>query len=578
MTTSKQYTSGDDLFAAVHDFVTRTLEGQVTQDDVDRFEELLRDNPEAESLYIEYLRTTVALPGAMARTSFTGQPEAEATPAVNLFAGLADAVHWTSHPWRFFAVVMVLTMLTWSVFYVAMLSGTGKRNLQHGPIAAGSAGREVARIVEMRDVRWNAASETPVNSRLHVGDQLEFSAGLMQIEYRTGVRLIVEGPAALRIDGPNKVGMDVGRLAAEVATAAVGFRVDTPAATIVDLGTEFATVVEQSHACDVFVYQGTIEVEPLAADGRPSGAKHRLVAGQSLRISAERTVEPNAASDPEQIVRRMPQVGNGNGSDAYAQAVLASKPLAYWRFEETQGDRAADASGNGNHAEYGEKVWRGVRGVTGKTFSGFESGNCAAGFPGKTYRPDENLPVEYNDCVIAQLAKIPDDYSVELWVYSARRSDDRDVSGYFFSRGANQQRDSVGDHLSIRGAFTPLTAGHIACYNGVDRRASLVSRSALRPQRWYYVVLVRQDDNIRVYLDGEETPQISGPADCSLLPDSSRIYVGIRNDGMFSFRGRIDEVAIYDRPLSLEEVAGHYTAAVGEKTNGEGASGKETHN
>src|SRR5207249_4618020 len=36
----------------------------------------------------------------------------------------------------------------------------------------------------------------------------------------------------------------------------------------------------------------------------------------------------------------------------YAQAVLASRPLAYWRLDDIQGPIALDASGHGRHATY----------------------------------------------------------------------------------------------------------------------------------------------------------------------------------------------------------------------------------
>ena len=438
----------------------------------------------------------------------------------------------------------------------------------------GPSAMPVARLSGAVKAKWRKGDRTlEIGDVCSQGEEIHLVEGLIEVEFFRGAKAVVEGPAVLAFSDANNGYLESGKLVAAVPRRAVGFCLDTPLSRVTDLGTEFGVIVEPSRAVDVFVYEGTVEVEPRGADSHlnASGTKRRLSAGQSLRVSSEGTVEPNTVAEPKQLVRHLPEgTGDAQGSDAYAQAVLASKPLAYWRFEETEGDWAVDSSGNGNDAEYGEKVWRGVRGMACKAFAGFESGNRAAGFPGKGY--------QYKDCVSARLARLPDEYSVELWMCNARPNDERDVTGVFFSRAANQRSDSVGDHLSIRGACTPMTAGHLACYNGRNYRASLVSRSALRPQQWYYVVFVRQDDNIRVFLDGEETPQISGPADYPLLPDSDRIHIGIRNNGEYSFCGRIDEVAIYDRPLSFEEIAGHYMTAIGAKVNEEKTSKNKKEN
>ena len=81
-------------------------------------------------------------------------------------------------------------------------------------------------------------------------------------------------------------------------------------------------------------------------------------------------------------------------------------------------------------------------------------------------------------------------------------------------------------------------------------------------QSWHHVALVRDGTDVTVYLDGRIQPEISGGT--APAPASDEVFIGGRSDDQFNFEGRIDEVAIYLRALSAEEVQKHYRVAVGE--------------
>src|SRR5262249_54057106 len=70
-----------------------------------------------------------------------------------------------------------------------------------------------------------------------------------------------------------------------------------------------------------------------------------------LEVQAEPRILSAVLGLLEQVAgkpRRVPVHPDG----AYAKAVLAAKPVAYWRGTEFSGPSAADASGHGNHAQY----------------------------------------------------------------------------------------------------------------------------------------------------------------------------------------------------------------------------------
>ena len=473
------------------------------------------------------------------------------------------AIYWRVHPGSFLTVTAALTLLFWIVFYGWIASE--QRQTAHNANEAARV-EVVASLRVSPNCRWSEKIKPPTDfGRLVAGQQLAINVGLLEVTYGSGARVILEGPANYTVAKRNGGRLDLGRLVAQVPEVAQGFAVQTPTSTVVDLGTEFGVVVDKTRACDVFVYDGTVEVEPLETDGRPSGKKHRLTAGQSLRVGPAGTVEPAAVSNPKQLVRYLsePITTEAEGSDAYARAVLASKPLAYWRFEETEGDRAVDASGNGNDAEYGEKVWRGLHGVPAARFPGLEKNNRAAGFPGLSRVAGTSSSIVEGERVTASLDQLPDDYSVELWCYNRRPVSERPVTGYFFSRAADESFEGAGgDHCGIAGPYIENGAGRLLYYGGMGRKSGVVGHSVLKTREWYHIAFVRLGEDIRMYLDGNPTADLSGSLKRRLGKGCRWVFVGGRNDKYFGFRGRIDEVALYDRPLTAKEIHQHYAAAV----------------
>ena len=65
-------------------------------------------------------------------------------------------------------------------------------------------------------------------------------------------------------------------------------------------------------------------------------------------------------------------------------------------------------------------------------------------------------------------------------------------------------------------------------------------------------MLVRQGDSIRVYLGGKL--EISGESPIQYSPHFETLYVGGRNDKKFCFEGRIDEVAVYNRAMTSDQI------------------------
>ncbi|UCD07723.1 MAG: hypothetical protein JSW41_02000, partial [Candidatus Aenigmatarchaeota archaeon] len=89
-------------------------------------------------------------------------------------------------------------------------------------------------------------------------------------------------------------------------------------------------------------------------------------------------------------------------------------------------------------------------------------------------------------------------------------------------------------------------------------RESKTSSSALTTDTWYHIVaVVRGADDMDIYINGtDDGGSYSGNGN-TFVYGTGDVRIGSRNDG-YEFNGTIDDVMIFNRSLSAEEVAGLY--------------------
>ncbi len=230
---------------------------------------------------------------------------------------------------------------------------------------------------------------------------------------------------------------------------------------------------------------------------------------------------------------------------AYPQAVLASKPAAYWRLSESVGTRAHDSSGNELHGIFEPGVALFLPGAASESFSGRKTNNRCAHFAGGRMQ--------------AALKDPSGAYSVEMWFWNGLPNDARPVTGYLFSRGVDGRKNAPGDHLGIGG--THEAAGRLIFFDGNGPSGLLVGKTQIAPKTWNHVILTRDGEQVTAYLNGKREPEIAGKAHVAGAEQARHVFIGGRNDNFANFEGKIDEVAFYDRVLSADEVVAHFAAA-----------------
>jgi hypothetical protein len=212
-------------------------------------------------------------------------------------------------------------------------------------------------------------------------------------------------------------------------------------------------------------------------------------------------------------------------------------PTLHWRFDETSGSTAGDASGSGFRGTY-----TGVTGIP----------SPSALVPTVHYPdPSSRAFVAANrQAVVISPAPAPsrpaNNLTVSLWYRTT-------LLDLGHNPPAASEAVSNGDNYFVRIratdiAFTRLSAsGYIVCFAVVSDHLD---------GRWHHVAGVASPSGTRVYVDGVERCSNTRGDDMTYShgPD---LWVGRHGNGQtnWDFDGNIDDVRIYNRALPAEEVA-----------------------
>ena len=152
-------------------------------------------------------------------------------------------------------------------------------------VAAETTAQGCAVLTQMLDAQF--LKTTHASGETLAPGKFQLTQGWAQIEFFSGATLLVEGAAELEIVSSWEARCLSGKVRVHVPPAAHGFRLHTPDAQLVDLGTEFAVNVQAGgKLADVHVFEGEVIAHPSA------GAEMSLREGQSLRGAARAALDP----------------------------------------------------------------------------------------------------------------------------------------------------------------------------------------------------------------------------------------------------------------------------------------------
>lgn len=127
---------------------------------------------------------------------------------------------------------------------------------------ANPASERVALLAQAIDVTWeDGGGNFSAGSALPKG-WLKIAKGTLRLDFYSGARVILEGPAAIELLSPDLARLEKGKLTARVPPPAEGFTVISSELRVVDRGTEFGMNVSgTNNDCEVHVFDGEVELQ-----------------------------------------------------------------------------------------------------------------------------------------------------------------------------------------------------------------------------------------------------------------------------------------------------------------------------
>jgi hypothetical protein len=207
------------------------------------------------------------------------------------------------------------------------------------------------------------------------------------------------------------------------------------------------------------------------------------------------------------------------------------QPAAYWRMDETAGPRAVDSSGNHLDGIYEPGVVFFLEGPSSQD-------HCLDGEVNRSAQMAGGR-------MLARVSDLGDQYSVSMWVWNGMPLDGRDVAGWMFCRGRNHGHLPQGDALGLAGKGE--NAGKLIFQSG--NRDWVIGKTVVPRWTWAKVQFVRDGKTVRVNLNDNPEPEIKTDTPFDLPLGVDDLFLGGRGSRDSSWEGRIDEVAIFRKPL-----------------------------
>ena len=242
--------------------------GNLDADDVQKLSDHLSQNADARKLYLEMTDLHANL--AVDETLWVKEPEWTEKTQVKPVSYFRSFI-----PWALAASVVFLL----SLFLLPKSDQTST----------------FALIKDSYSATWEGGDlTTAVGSRL-AGGTLRLAEGLATLKFDSGAEVTLEAPVSLRLIDSMKCELTNGTAVTYVPDSALGFRVITPEADIIDYGTRFSvTVFGETGETHTRVTEGKVKVEY-----RQSDKIIELIAGQHHTIQAKGMIHANKGNHQE---------------------------------------------------------------------------------------------------------------------------------------------------------------------------------------------------------------------------------------------------------------------------------------
>ena len=218
--------------------------------------------------------------------------------------------------------------------------------------------------------------------------------------------------------------------------------------------------------------------------------------------------------------------------------------VGLWHFDEGSGGTVADSSGKGNNGTINGATWATGQGINGSNALSFNGSN-------------NWIEVPHSSALDPGAGS----FSIEFWTKPAA-----DVNGMPLSKYRDSYGPNIGYYINLSASSNYIA---IAFSGGDDPDHIFIvntTSSILFDGNWHHfcTTLDRGDASLNLFIDGKKI-QTASASQLGSVDWGGPLYIGRRLYGGSElwFKGQLDELAIYNRALSLDEIKAHYNAGAG---------------
>jgi len=252
----------------IEDWILAYLDGTLEGEELRLLEEALRSDAEARELFRTHAALETNLRKQAEATGSDYEPWLQPTRSNRSLVAL-----WP------YAMVAAATFLISLPFFLFALHSKGDGSAQ--------SPEYVATLYREENAVWRGGSTHLAGDRLPP-QSLKLQSGFAEIAFGSGVRLVLEAPAKLRLQSESSALLQRGKVVFHGDDAATPFDLSTPQSSLVDFGTEYAVFVEADGAEEVHVFDGEVWRTELSgnenSDVLRAGDAWKYTAAQSIAL------------------------------------------------------------------------------------------------------------------------------------------------------------------------------------------------------------------------------------------------------------------------------------------------------
>ena len=505
-------------------------EGTLDQARSDELAALLGESPAARRAYLEYFQQSAVLRMEAAKLHEHGL-----LPFVESAAQTRRAIQRS--------VLAAAAMVALAAILAAL-------------IAVARPGQEQMSADVAAETRWSIDGVPQGSGKdplpVKEGATVQVFSGTLKLETDEGDRLVVQGPAEVSFPTLYQPQVHEGWLWIDTADSGEPFEVGARSLRIRDIGTRFGVRVPVGGATEVHLVDGELEVTSARDGRRLSGLKDsgKAFAFTSNGVGDELSMAPDPFPGLPDLLMRPPN---------YRTMIFSQSPSGYWTLDKAEAEDLSNAILGRPPAYCGPTVRDGEPGPgSGNAFHGLPADNRSLYMPGVT------------------------EHSV--------------LAGLDGSQGVNQREGAVS--FWIRREPTALQKGEILWLAGLgedsfgvpsetilhtrletsgqvmfevktgDATLNLLSPGSIVDGRWHQVVASWGAKAVDLYIDGNlagHDARFRKIKDGNLRGRFVRFgKPSLDQQEIFNaFSGWVDEISLWERPLSALEVRCQFEAAVG---------------